>query len=84
MGESPLGEVTLEGSRSIRLTILPTWGNAVSVRLMSSQALTRIEGRRLQNQAGSGIGPQGQCRAQQGAVTLRLHGSTSGSFGSSG
>jgi hypothetical protein len=57
MGESPLLEVTPAGSRSFRLTVLPTWGNAVTVRLMVSGKTGRVEGRRLQNQAGYGVGP---------------------------
>lgn len=57
MGESPLLEVTPRGSRSFRLTILPTWGNAVSVRMMVSDGVARFEGRRLQNQAGYEVGP---------------------------
>lgn len=55
MGEAPLPAVTAAGARSFRLSIFPTWGEAVAVRLMADER--RLEWRALSGQAGFEVGP---------------------------
>jgi hypothetical protein len=51
MGETSI-QTRSAGSRVFRFTLLPTWGNPISVRLSIDKGIGRIEGKRLDGQGG--------------------------------
>jgi len=57
MKEPPLPEFTKDANAEVyRMMILPTWGNAILVRVQKHGAIYSLSARRLEGQAGFGVG----------------------------